>query len=44
MNIILPIVIAAVAMGLLVRRMTAGHWIAMSVWITLVIGYFYVKH
>jgi general stress protein CsbA len=43
MNIVLPIVFFAVVMGLFVRRMTAGHWVGMAIWIMLVIGRAYLK-
>ena len=37
MSIVLPILLAAILMGLFVRRMTAGAWLALAVWIALVI-------
>jgi len=44
MNIILPILIASLAVGLLVRRVTVVHWLLLSVWIAVVIAVYYVKH
>lgn len=44
MNIILPILIVSLGMGLCVRRMRAVHWLLLSAWIAIVIVVFYVKH
>ena len=43
MNTVLPIVFAAVVMGLWVKRMTFGHWLGLASWIMLVIAYTYHK-
>ena len=44
MNIILPILIVSLGMGLTVRKMRTIHWLILSVWIALVIAVFYIKH
>ena len=44
MTIIVPILFAAAAMGLLARRVTAGHWIAFTCWIVLVVAYNLARH
>ncbi|MGV3720444.1 MAG: hypothetical protein ACO1SX_05985 [Actinomycetota bacterium] len=44
MNIILPILIVSLGMGLLVRRMTTVHWLVLSAWIIVVLANYYVKH
>ena len=44
MTIIVPILFAAAAMGLLARRLTAGHWIAFTFWIALVATYNLARH
>jgi len=44
MNIILPILIASLMLGLLVRRVTIVHWLLLSAWIAVVIAFYYVKH
>ena len=43
MTIIFPILLAAVAMGLSLRRMTPVAWCALAIWIAGVIAYHYVK-
>ncbi|MBV9852388.1 MAG: hypothetical protein JO250_22210 [Armatimonadetes bacterium] len=43
MNIVLPIVFAAVLVGLFARRVTIGHWVGLAAWIVLVIAYNFVK-
>ena len=43
MNIIVPVVAAALVMGLLVRRMAVIHWLLLSVWIAGVIAVYYVR-
>lgn len=44
MNIVLPILFAAVAVGLYAPRITPRVWGALVLWIALVIGFYYVKH
>lgn len=44
MNIIVPVVAAALVMGLLVRRMTLLHWLLLSAWIAGVIAVYYIKN
>jgi hypothetical protein len=44
MNIVIPIVIAAVLMGLFAEKITLRHWVILSIWISMVILYNYVKH
>jgi hypothetical protein len=44
MNIIVPIIIATLFMGLAVKRMTLIHWLLLSAWIAGVIGVYYVKN
>lgn len=44
MNIILPILIVSLGMGLTVRKMRSIHWLLLSAWIAIVIVAFYVKH
>jgi hypothetical protein len=43
MTIVLPIVIAAVIMGLFSQKVTVRHWIILSIWIMMVIMYNYLK-
>jgi len=43
-TILLPILFAAAAMGLLARRVTAGHWVAFTFWIALVAVYNLARH
>lgn len=43
MNIVLPILFAAVLVGLFVRRITRGTYWAMAMFISLVIAYNYFK-
>ena len=44
MNIVLPIVFAAVAVGLTVRRMTPAVWGGLLVWSALVILVDFIKN
>ena len=44
MNIVLPIMFAAVFLGLFVKRITRTHWIALASWISLIIAYQFFKH
>jgi len=44
MTLIVPILFAAAAMGLLARRVTPGHWIAFAGWIALVAVYNLARH
>lgn len=44
MNIVLPILFAAVVVGLYVPRVTFRVWCALALWIVLVITFYYVKH
>jgi len=44
MTIVVPILFAAAAMGLLSRRVTIGHWIAFAFWIALVAVYNLARH
>ena len=43
-NILLPIVFAAVAVGLTVRRMTPAVWGGLLLWVALVVAFNFVKH
>ncbi len=43
MNLVLPIVLAALLLGLFARRMTPWHWAGLITWITLVVVYHYFK-
>lgn len=44
MSLILPIMIVAVVIGLTQKRMTFPKWLAVGLWICLVIAYYYIKH
>lgn len=43
MNLILPILFAAVGVGLFARRVTPLHWAGLTLWIALVIAYQFFK-
>ena len=43
MNIILPILFAALAFGLLAKRMSWREWTALTVWVLIVIARYYQK-
>ena len=43
-NILLPIVFAAVAVGLTVRRMTPAVWGGLLLWVALVVAFNFIKN
>ena len=43
MTLILPIMFAAIGVGLFARRVTSAHWIGLTAWTMLVITYHFVK-
>jgi EamA domain-containing membrane protein RarD len=43
MNLIAPIMMFAVALGLFRPRMGKGEWIALSLWIVAVVIRYYIK-
>ena len=44
MTIILPIVLAAVCLGLFSPRITYRHWSILGLWVVIVIAYNFFKH
>lgn len=44
MNIVVPIVLFAVALGLFVKRMTPRLWALMICWILFITVHYYLKH
>jgi hypothetical protein len=43
-NVIIPIIAAALLVGLGVRRVTMVHWVLLSAWIMGVIVVYYLKN
>ena len=39
MSIIVPIFVAALIVGLRVKRMTAGYWLLLILWISSIVAY-----
>ncbi len=44
MTLILPILFAAIGIGLFARRVTAAHWVGLMAWTALIVAYHYFKH
>ena len=44
MNLILPIMFAAIGVGLFARRVTPAHWVGLTAWTALVIAYHFFRH
>ncbi len=44
MTLILPIMFAAIGIGLFARRVTLLHWVGLAGWTLLIIAYHYFKH
>jgi hypothetical protein len=44
MNVILPVIVASLFLGLTVRRMNVVHWLLLSLWVAVVIVVYYFKN
>jgi len=44
MKIVLPILFAALAVGLFTRRITTVHWLGLSLWVVFIVVYSYFRH
>ena len=44
MTLILPIMFAAIGVGLFARRITQAHWVGLMAWTMLVIAYHFFKY
>ncbi len=43
MTLILPIMFAAIGVGLFARRVTSLHWAGLVAWTMLIVAYHYLK-